>query len=68
MTIQDLPPIRSKQGNKCKARWNGETKVVEILLYHYPSHGNAGWQWINVGTAASNEAACKVAVDYLRGK
>lgn len=66
MATHDLGMIESKQGNLVHVRWDDETEVVEVHLYHYPLKGDPHWQWIKAGIAKTRGAAFMTATNYLR--
>jgi hypothetical protein len=63
--IHDLGVIESNQGKLVPARWNEQTGVVEIRVYHFALHGQSYWTWMSVGIAPTLDTALMTAEKYL---
>jgi hypothetical protein len=63
----DIGTVDDGRGNKSEVRWDEQTGIVQVRIYHHPTHREANRDWMTIGLAKSSTEALHTALVWVRG-
>ena len=68
MAYTNIGAVEDEDGRACQVRWDDETGVIQVRVYHFPISEEPRWEWMTIEAMAPTPAAAlSIARVWVRG-